>query len=143
MHGIPSAPRRHAAAAAIALGLGLSACGNATVSTGSFTGAQHEVAQTISNLQSDVQARDQGKICSNDLASGVVQRLGGIKGCEAAIKKQAPEIENFDVSVKSIAIDATAGTATAQVKSTYGGKQRTVPVSLVKESGRWKVSAVG
>jgi len=32
--------------------------------------------------------------------------------------------------------------ATAQLKSVYAGKRRRVTVTLVKQGGKWKVSAV-
>jgi hypothetical protein len=38
---------------------------------------------------------------------------------------------------------SAARTATARVKSVYSGKKRTSTVSLVKESGKWKVAALG
>ena len=40
----------------------------ARTASNSFKGEEHEVAQTIANLQTDASAGDQQKICSNDLA---------------------------------------------------------------------------
>ena len=54
------------AACAALLTLALGACGATTASTSSFHGEQQEVAKAISNLQSDVTAADQSKICSNE-----------------------------------------------------------------------------
>src|ERR1700730_790522 len=104
---------------ALALAGGVSACGS-TVSTSKFTGEERNVAQTISNLQSDVRAADQQKICSNDLAASVVARLStATGGCKQAIKGQLTEIDNFDATVESVQIAGTASkrTATARVKS--------------------------
>jgi hypothetical protein len=132
------------------LALGLAACGN-TVSTAGFKGEQHEVAQTISNLQSNATAGEEKKICADDLASAVVAHLGGTKGCEAAIKTQLAEVDNLEVSVLSVKL-GTAGkagaagkadTAVAQVKSIQAGKTAPSAVSLVKEGGKWRISSVG
>src|SRR5437868_9655087 len=121
--------------AALAMTAGLAACGS-TVSTTNFKGEQHAVAQAISNLQSDVRAADQQKICSNDLAGPVVARLNATPGgCKQALKGQLSEIDNFDATVESVQIAGTGSkrTATARVKSVYNGKNRVKTVSLVNE----------
>ena len=126
---------------AVLLAVGLTACGN-TVSTSGFKGEQHAVAVTISNLQADATSGEQKKICANDLASAVVKRLGGTKGCERAIKDQVAEIDSLETKVQSIQLGSGGITATARVKSTYGGKGAYRTVLLVKEGGKWKVSAL-
>ena len=129
---------------ALALTVGLSACGS-TVSTTKFKGEQREVAQVISNLQSDVRAADQQKICSNDLAASVVAPLNATPGgCKQALKNQLTEIDNFDATVESVQIAGTGSkhTATARVKSIYNGKNRVATVSLVNEGGKWKILSV-
>ncbi|MGP0101747.1 MAG: hypothetical protein ACLPUT_09030 [Solirubrobacteraceae bacterium] len=121
--------------------LALAGCGS-TVSTSGFKGTEQEVAQTIANLQADATAAEQSKICANDLAATVVTRLGGAKGCEAAIKSQLAQVDSLEVSVLSVKLAATGTTATAQVKSIHEGKSRASAVSLVKEGGEWKVSGL-
>jgi hypothetical protein len=140
----PSSKTRRVAAllCTAPLALGVAACGS-TVATSSFKGEEHAVAQTISNLQADATASEQGKICANDLAAPVVARLGGKKGCEAAIKAQLTEIDSLEVSVQSIKLGPRGSTATAAVTSTYGGKKKRGTVALVKEGGKWKVSGLG
>jgi hypothetical protein len=123
------------------LALALAGCGS-TVSTSSFKGEQHAVAQAIANLQSDATAGDQGKVCHNDLAAPVVTRLGGVQACEAALKGQLSEIDNLEASVKEVQIAPSGKTATATVESVYEGKKRKRTVSLVKEGGSWKVVSV-
>ena len=120
--------------------LALAACGTTTVSTSGFKGAQREVAQTISNLQADATAGEQGKICANDLDAALVARLGGKKGCEAAIKSQLAQVDNLEASVESVALAANGRTATAQVKSIREGKSHPSTVALVLEGGKWKIS---
>jgi hypothetical protein len=142
------------------LAVGLTACGTA-VSTSAFKGEQHEVAQTVANLQTDATAGEEKKICANDLASAVVARLGGASRCEAAIKSQLGQVDNLEVSVQSVTLGpakpgGTAkpggaakpgapglATASARVKSIRSGKHAESTVSLVKEDGKWKISALG
>jgi hypothetical protein len=127
------------------LSVSLGACGS-TVSTGSFKGEAHEVAKAIANLQTDATARDEKKVCENDLASAVVKRLNSATGgCKRAIKNQLAEVDGFEVSVQSIQLGAstTPPTATARVKSIYRGKTRSGTLSLVKEAGKWKISSIG
>lgn len=119
----------------------LTACGSA-VSTSSFSGAKHEVAQAISNLQADATAAEQKKVCADDLAAPVVARLGGQKGCETAIKNQLAEVDSLEVSVQSVQIAPGGASAIAHVKSEQSGKSKPGTVSLVKEGKAWKVSAV-
>ncbi len=137
---LPAARRTFALLCLLLVALTLSACGT-TVSTSSFSGEQHAVAQTIANLQADATAGDQKKLCTNDLAAPVVAKLGGNKGCEKTIKTQLTEIDSLDLSVASIQIATGGATATAQVKSTYSGKKRTGTVSLVKEAKSWRIAA--
>lgn len=120
---------------------GLAGCAS-TVSTSSFKGEPHAIAQRIASLQSDATSSEQRKICANDLASTVVSRLGGKAACEQAIKNQLTEIDSLEVSVRSITVAPGGATATASVQSTYGGKKRITTLHLVKENGSWKVSAV-
>lgn len=119
----------------------VAACGT-TTSTASFKGEQHEVAQTIANLQADATAGEPKKICTNDVAASIVSRLGRSKGCETAIKNQLAEVDTLEVSVQSVKIASGGLTATAQVKSTQSGKKKPGTISLVKEGKLWKVSAV-
>jgi hypothetical protein len=126
---------------AVALAAALGACG-ATTSSAGFSGEKHTVAQTVVNLQSDATSGDQKKICENDFAAGVVSRLGGQSGCEKAVKEQLAQTSNLETTVESVQIAADGKTATAQVKSIHEGKSRVTAVTLVKEGGSWKISAL-
>jgi hypothetical protein len=121
------------------LAFAFSACATKT-STANFKGAEHSVAQTIANLQSAVTGGEQKKICAEDLAASVVTSLGGAKGCETAIKEQLNEIDGTEAEVEAVQVTGT--TATAKVKSIYSGQKKLSEVTLLKESGKWKVSAV-
>jgi hypothetical protein len=119
--------------------LAISACAT-TASTSNFHGTEHSVAQTVANLQADVTSGEQKKICTNDLAAAVVSKLGGRKGCEAAVKTQLGEIDSTEVTVESVQVTGT--TATAKVRSVERGKKREGKVELRKEGDKWKISAL-
>ena len=123
-------------------GLALSACGT-TTSTAAFKGQQHEVAQTLANLQSHATAGEEKNICGKDLALAVVRRLGGAKPCEAAIKSQLAEVDSLEVTVQSVQIASDGTSATAEAVSVHEGKKRASTVAFVKEGGRWRISALG
>ena len=84
----------------------LVACGN-TASSSSFKGTEHAPAQTLSNFSSAATAGKEKKICSEDLASGVVTRLGGQQGCEAAIKAQLGQVDNLEITIESVDVAAS------------------------------------
>jgi hypothetical protein len=123
-----------------ALALVLAACGSST-STSNFKGAEHEVAQRISNFQSDATSSSRSNICTKDLAGPLVTRLGGRKACEAAVKSQLGQVDNLEVTIKSVKLAPDGKSATATVKSTENGKTRVRTVALVKEGGAWRLSA--
>jgi hypothetical protein len=124
---------------ATALAVGVAACGE-TASTSNFKGESHNVAQTVSNLQSDVTASDHKKLCENDLAAGLIARLRSAGGCQAVLKKQLHEIDSLNLTIESISVGGTG--ASARVKSTYSGKSRITTLKLIKEGSRWKISGV-
>ena len=118
----------------------VSACGKA-VSTSSFSGEQHDVAQAISNFQSDVSGGDEKKVCTNDLAAAVVARLNSASGgCRQVIKNQLAEVESYDLTVDSVQVTVPGHAASARVSSIEAGKTRPSTLSLVKEGGKWKLA---
>ncbi len=125
-------------AVALALGVSVGACGE-TASTSSFKGESHNVAQTISNFQTDVTAREQKKLCERDLAATVAGRLARSGGsCQAALKNQLVQIDATGLTIEAIAVNGKK--ATARVKSTYSGKSAISALTLVNEGGHWKIS---
>lgn len=121
----------------------LTACGDSTVSTGAFKGEQQKVAQAIADLQSEATAGEEAKICEDVLTSSIVTRLGGTKACKQAVKNQLAEVDSLEVSVQSVQLTSGADTATASVLSVHEGKKKLGTVSLAKEGGKWKISALG
>jgi hypothetical protein len=126
------------AGVALALSVALAACGE-TASTSGFKGESHSVAQTISNFQTDVSAREQKKLCERDLAAAVTGRLTRSGGsCQAALKNQLLQIDATSLTIEAIAVNGKK--ATARVKSTYSGKTAISALTLVNEGGHWKIS---
>jgi hypothetical protein len=118
----------------------VAACGSA-VSTSSFKGEQQKVAQAVANLQSHATALEAKKICGEDLAAANVARLNASGGCKKALESQVKQIDNFETTVESVQINGEQ--AIAKVKGTNAGKKAVETLTLVKESGKWKVSGVG
>lgn len=126
---------------ALVLVLGLVACGGA-VSTGSFKGEAHAVAQRLSDLQSNVTAADEQKICESDFSRAARARLSTHGNtCRQALKRQIGTIDSYELTVEKVAVKGA--TALATVRSAWSGKNRTSVVKLVKEAGGWRVESVG
>lgn len=126
---------------AVLLALGVGACGS-TVSTSSFKGEAHAVAQRISDLQSDVSALNEQKICEQDFSRAARARLStGGNTCKQALKRQLGSIDAYELTVEKIAV--SGATATARVRSTWAGKLSSNRLKLVKEGGSWRVEGVG
>ncbi|MGN6372413.1 MAG: nuclear transport factor 2 family protein [Solirubrobacteraceae bacterium] len=132
-----SFPKWIALPLALACASTLAACGE-TVSTSGFKGESRQVAETVSDFQKNATASDEQKLCANDLARTLTKRLSAVGGCQAAIKQQLGQVDALNLTVESIAV--SGATATARVKSTWAGKNRTSTLSLVKEGKRWKIS---
>jgi hypothetical protein len=124
---------------ALVLIAGLLACGE-TASTSGFKGESHNVAQTVSNFQSDASANNQKKLCENDLAATLTARLRSAGGCETVLAEQLKEIDALGLTIESIAVKGTS--ALARVKSTYSGKNAITTLTLVKEGSHWKISGL-
>ncbi|HXB63519.1 MAG TPA: nuclear transport factor 2 family protein [Solirubrobacteraceae bacterium] len=122
------------------LGLAVGACGS-SVTTSGFKGEAHAVAQRVSDLQSDISAASEQNICEKDFSRAARARLSTAGStCKAALKRQLGSIDDYELTLKKIAVSGT--TATAQVRSTWSGKLRTSTLKLVKEGGGWRVEGV-
>ncbi len=122
------------------LALGLTACGGA-VSTSGFKGEAHAVAQRISDLQSDVTAANEQKVCNVDFSRAARARLSTGGGtCKQALKRQLGSID-YELTVKQVAV--RGATASATVQSTWSGKLRLATLELVREGRSWRISGLG
>ena len=99
---------------AVLLALGLGACGS-TVSTSSFKGEAHAVAQRISDLQSDVSAVNEQKICEQDFSRAARARLTTAGNtCKQALKRQLGTIDAYELTVQKVAVSGATATARVQ-----------------------------
>jgi hypothetical protein len=123
--------------AVLLLALGVGACGG-TVTTGSFKGEAHAVAQRISDLQSDVSAASAQNVCDKDFSRAARARLSTAGNtCKQALKRQLGSIDSYELTINKVAVHGA--TATARVRSTWSGKLHTSTLKLVKEGGSWRV----
>ena len=138
--------RRLALIGSVALaGVTLAGCGTSTVTTSSFTGPARSVAQTISDFQNDGETHNDSKLCEQDLATAIVDKLASPgRTCATVISKQLNEVDTFDLSLVTVRVnDATSPpTATARVKDTRNGVSHMDTLTLVKEGSRWKISGL-
>jgi hypothetical protein len=137
---VPRVRQLIAVLCALALALAVAACGE-TASTSKFSGESHNVAQTVSNFQSDATAADEKKLCENDFAATLTARLRNSGGCQSSVKTQLREVDALNMTIEAIKINGKS--AVAQVKSTYSGKSRLTTLTLVKEGPHWKISGLG
>lgn len=125
---------------ALAFAVGVSACAE-TASTSKFNGESHNVAQTVTNFQTDATAEDEKKLCEDDLAATLTSKLTRVGGCRTVLKAQLHEIDALSLKIESIVVSGNH--ALAHVKSTYSGKSRVTMLALVKEGSHWKISGLG
>ncbi|HTW43543.1 MAG TPA: hypothetical protein VMD79_14655 [Solirubrobacteraceae bacterium] len=126
-----------------ACALVLAACGTTpATSTSAFSGTKRAVAERIASFQSDASSSEEKKICANDLAAALIARLGGVKGCEAALKAQLGEVDNPELAIESVQLAADGKSATATVKGVREGKSSPGKLQLVKEAAGWRISGL-
>jgi hypothetical protein len=125
---------------ALAFALGVSACAE-TASTSNFKGESHNVAQMVSNFQTDATAEDEKKLCENDLTATLTAKLAHAGGCQTVLKAQLHEIDALGLKIESITVSGS--NALAHVKTTYSGKNRITALALVKQGSHWRISGLG
>ena len=122
----------------------LAGCGTTAVSTSGLSGAQKDVATTISDFQNDALDNQASKICSNDLAPSVVKALeAGGQTCTSVISEQLKVVNNFDLTIVPGTIKVVGPVATAQVQDTQNGKSKHVDtLRLMKSGSTWKIAGL-
>jgi hypothetical protein len=124
------------AAAGLATGCGATGSNSAA----DFSGVKKDVASTIDDLSSDARKSDEGAICTNLLASALIQKLQTSgQTCRTAISHALDDADTFDMDVKSVTVTGTNATAVVDSKE----KAANDTFRLVKEGGRWKISSFG
>jgi hypothetical protein len=73
----------------------------------------------------------------------VTARLNSVPGgCKQALKSQLSQVDTQELTVEKVH-PYSSTSASAEVKSTYAGKNKVTTVTLVKENGVWKISKLG
>jgi hypothetical protein len=124
------------AAAGLAVGCGPTSSNSAS----DFTGVKKDVATTVDDLSSAARKSDEGEICTNLLASSLIQQIqSGGQTCKLAVSHALDDADTFDMTVKSVTV--TGSNATAVVDSKH--KDTNDTFKLVKEGDRWKLASLG
>jgi len=119
----------------------LAGCAGA-VSTGSFKGEAHQVAERIASFQKDAGEGDQRKVCVDDLAATVREAIGRSgHSCEEAVKEQLKAVEEIALAVKAVTVSGQR--AAAKVESEWWGKACLTELYLLKEGNQWRIDGVG
>jgi Putative lumazine-binding len=137
------------AGACVAVGLGgCSLTPTSSGSSGGFTGTSADVATTLNTLSSDGTSANGADICAKVLSTALVKTLNRVaaaakKGdtCATVVVNQLKTVDDFSLSIKTIVIKGS--TATARVQTAYLGKKVVSGVSLVNESGSWRIASIG
>ena len=74
------------------------------------------------------------------LASAVRSKLNKIGNCTTIINNQLKTSDDYTLTVEAIKV--TGSNASAQVKVEQNGKKVISTVSLIKQSGGWRVSSI-
>jgi uncharacterized protein YceK len=101
---------------------------------------QAQIASVVDKLSTAGAARDAETICSEVLATTLVNELKAAGGnCVTEMDRAIKDASDYDLQVTSVKI--TGNNATAQVRQGKDGK--TATFTFVKEGGAWKASALG
>jgi hypothetical protein len=106
---------------------------------GSFTGTQGDVAATVNAFSSDASSNNASAICSNILSSAALARIARAGACKTIITDQLKTINDFTLTIEDIHVNGD--TATAHVQTKQNGKKVIQPITLVHESGGWRIES--
>ena len=134
---------RRAFLAAPVVALLLSGCGAAADNQESkFTEGsdQAQIASLVDKLSTAGAARDADTICTEVLATTLVDELKAAGGnCVSEMDRAIKDASDYDLQVTSVKINGN--NASAQVRQGKDGQ--TATFTFVKEGGAWKASALG
>ena len=127
--------------AALLAALALAGCGAEAEpsSVEKFQGEERAVAQKVEDLQEAGEGRNPEDICSDILASSLVQQLeaAGVK-CADEMEKAIDDADDYDLQVQDVTISGS--TATAQVRRGDDGPTETM--EFTKENGQWRATSL-
>ena|SRR5688500_4312195 len=121
--------------------LALAGCGAQTEpsSVENFEGEERAVAQKVEDLQEAGEGRNPEDICSDILASSLVQQLeaAGVK-CADEMEKAIDDADDYHLQVQDVTISGS--TATAEVRRGDDGPTETM--EFTKENGQWRATSL-
>ena len=125
------------------LAVAIAGCGQSQSSAGDFKGAEKDVADTIEQLQTSAQNRKPEDICSEVLASALVDRLKSSgTDCVDEMEKIIGDADDFELDVTKVTITGT--TASATVKARRGDHDDAVTnFALAREDKKWRLTDFG
>jgi hypothetical protein len=127
--------------AALLAALALAGCGAEAEpsSVEKFQGEERAVAQKVEDLQEAGEGRNPEDICSDILASSLVQQLeaAGVK-CADEMEKAIDDADDYDLQVQDVTVSGS--TATAQVRRGDDGPTETM--EFTKENGQWRATSL-
>ena len=102
-------------------------------------GAERDVAQKVEDLQKAGEDRKPEDICSEILASALVQQLeaAGVD-CADEMEKAIDDADEFDLDVQTV--DVSGNTATATVKRGDDGPTETM--EFARENDQWRATSL-
>ena len=97
------------------------------------------MAQKVEDLQEAGEGRNPEDICSDILASSLVQQLeaAGVK-CADEMEKAIDDADDYDLEVQDVTVSGS--TATAEVRRGDDGPTETM--EFTKENGQWRATSL-
>jgi uncharacterized protein YceK len=122
--------------------LALAGCGAQAQQSSSaekFQGEQRAVAQKVEDLQEAGESRKPEDICSEILASALVQQLeaAGVD-CADEMENAIDDADDYDLDVQKVTISGSTATVTVR----RGDDGPTETMEFTKENGQWRATAL-
>jgi hypothetical protein len=124
---------------AVALG-GCSLTPTSSSTAGSYTGPSARIATALNLFASDASSENGKDICANVLASSVRARLNKIGSCATIIQDQLKTTDDSTLTIEAIKVKGS--NASAQVQTIHDRNKVISTVTLVKQSGGWRISGI-
>jgi hypothetical protein len=134
---------RAAIVGGVALTVALGGCSltpTSSSSAGGFTGTKALVASALNLLASDASSTNGADICKSVLAPSVRSQLNKVGNCTTIIDDQLKTTDDSTLTIEKINVSGT--TATASVQTVHDRKKVLSTVTLVRQSGSWRVASI-
>jgi uncharacterized protein HemX len=126
---------------AVLAALTLAGCGAETEQSSAekFQGEERAVAQKVEDLQEAGEGRKPEDICSEILASSLVQQLeaAGVD-CADEMEKAIDDADDYALDVQEVQVSGSTATATVR----RGDDGPTETMEFTKENGQWRATSL-